>query len=129
VLVNHGIDIEKEFYFAILMDRSHNGTIIYFYPESNLICFCGAHRWTRCCNFLNVGPVMVASRRGGMNIEEVAEEDPSAIFTEPVDIMAGVPHGATRKLAARLGFEGAQLEDAARQMEGLYALFLGASLL
>jgi succinyl-CoA synthetase beta subunit len=41
VLVNEGIAISKELYFAILMDRKYNG------------------------------PVMVASTQGGMDIEEV----------------------------------------------------------
>ncbi|RYY35348.1 hypothetical protein EON62_02560 [archaeon] len=41
VLINEGITIHRELYFAILMDRKHNG------------------------------PVIVASTQGGMDIEEV----------------------------------------------------------
>ena len=49
-MVAEAFDIERETYFAILMDRASNG------------------------------PIMVGSPRGGMNIEEVAETDPDAIF-------------------------------------------------
>jgi len=57
VLVAECIDIKRECYFAIVMDRASGG------------------------------PMMIASQKGGMNIEDVAKEDPSAIFTEPIDIM------------------------------------------
>lgn len=53
VLINASIDIDKEYYFAVLMDRA--------------------------CN----GPVLVASSQGGMDIEEVAEKDPSAVLKVP----------------------------------------------
>ncbi len=38
------------------------------------------------------GPCIVASPHGGMNIEEVAEETPSEIYKEGVDIFSGNPH-------------------------------------
>lgn len=44
------LDISRETYFAILMDRSYGG------------------------------PVMVGSPQGGVDIEEVAEKNPGAIF-------------------------------------------------
>ena len=36
------------------------------------------------------GPVIVASLQGGMDIEEVAEKDPNALSTVPVDIIEGI---------------------------------------
>lgn len=33
---------------------------------------------------------MIASSQGGVNIEDVAAENPDAIFYEPVNIMEGV---------------------------------------
>ena len=54
-----GLQIDSEKYFAILMDRAYGG------------------------------PVMVASKEGGMDIEEVAESNPDAIVTEAVDIFSG----------------------------------------
>lgn len=50
VMVAEALDITRETYFAILMDRS--------------------------CN----GPVMVGSPQGGMDIEEVAASSPELIF-------------------------------------------------
>ncbi len=35
------------------------------------------------------GPVLIASAQGGMNIEDVAAENPDAIIKEPVDIGTG----------------------------------------
>lgn len=49
-MVAEALDISRETYFAILMDRSYNG------------------------------PVMVGSPSGGMDIEEVAEKTPDLIF-------------------------------------------------
>ena len=49
-MVAEALDISRETYFAILMDREHNG------------------------------PVMVGSPAGGMDIEEVAEKTPHLIF-------------------------------------------------
>ena len=50
VMVAEALDISRETYFAILMDREHNG------------------------------PVMVGSPEGGVDIEEVAAKNPGAIF-------------------------------------------------
>lgn len=95
LLVNEGISIESEKYFAILMDRS--------------------------CQ----GPVMVASSQGGMDIEEVAAKNPGAIVKEPIDIMKGVQPEQTERLARALGFKSENIAAATRQMSNLYDLFLG----
>ena len=60
------------------------------------------------------GPVLVASAQGGMNIEEVAAKDPSAIITTPIDFEKGLSKEAALDLAKKLGFkgEGAQSEAA-----------------
>jgi succinyl-CoA synthetase beta subunit len=49
VIVNEQIEIDKEFYLAILLDRKTNG------------------------------PAIVSCREGGMDIEEVAKRTPEAI--------------------------------------------------
>ena len=49
-MVAEALDISRETYFAILMDRGFGG------------------------------PVMVGSPKGGMDIEEVAEKEPDAIY-------------------------------------------------
>lgn len=55
---------KHEYYLAFLMDRASSG------------------------------PVVVASARGGMNIEDVAKEDPDAIITEPIDYKNGLQEDA-----------------------------------
>lgn len=39
------------------------------------------------------GPVLIASSQGGVNIEEVAAENPQAILYEPIDITQGNNNG------------------------------------
>jgi len=94
VLVHEGINFKRELYFAILMDRAH------------------------------MGPVMVASPQGGMDIEEVAHKDPSAIHTQPVDINEGITDKQADRMAKVLGFTGPALEDAKTQMKNLYKMFM-----
>jgi succinyl-CoA synthetase beta subunit len=95
VLVNEGLNIESEKYFAILMDRDYNG------------------------------PVMVASSEGGMDIEEVAETNPDAIVTEAIDIFAGVQPEQTERLARAMGFREENIAEAQLQMSNMYDMFLG----
>jgi len=92
-MVAEALDISRETYLAILLDRSHNG------------------------------PVLVASPEGGMDIEEVAEKNPEAIFTEPIDISAGVTDEQARRMAQNLKFEGPLVDQAAVQIQNLYKLF------
>ena len=60
------------------------------------------------------GPVLVASSQGGMNIEEVAATDPSAIITTPINFEKGLSKQEALAVAKKLGFksEGAQSEAA-----------------
>jgi succinyl-CoA synthetase beta subunit len=94
VLINKGITIQDEKYFAILMDRSHNG------------------------------PVMVGSRKGGMNIEEVAEETPDEIVTIPIDIQSGMSREQAEEMARKIAFTGPMVAEAASNMLSLYKLFI-----
>jgi len=89
-----GVNFEKEFYFALLMDRAYGG------------------------------PVMVASPRGGMDIEEVAHSHPQDIYTQPIDINEGIKPDQTRRIAELLGFRGKAIEDAQEQMKNLYNMFM-----
>ncbi|KAK1799890.1 hypothetical protein P4O66_006407 [Electrophorus voltai] len=94
VMVAEALDISRETYFAILMDRS--------------------------CN----GPVMVGSPQGGMDIEEVADRTPELIFKETIDIFEGVRDDQAQRMAANLGFRGPLEKQAAEQMKKLYELFV-----
>uniref|UniRef100_A0A3B4A0F6 Succinate--CoA ligase [GDP-forming] subunit beta, mitochondrial n=1 Tax=Periophthalmus magnuspinnatus TaxID=409849 RepID=A0A3B4A0F6_9GOBI len=94
VMVAEALDISRETYFAILMDRS--------------------------CN----GPVMVGSPQGGVDIEEVAAKTPELIFKEVIDIFQGVQDEQALRMAANLGFKGPLQRQAADQIKRLYDLFL-----
>ncbi|XP_005110205.1 succinate--CoA ligase [GDP-forming] subunit beta, mitochondrial [Aplysia californica] len=94
VMVAEALDISRETYFAILMDRGFGG------------------------------PVMVGSPKGGMDIEEVAEKEPEAIFSVPIDINVGLQDQVVLDMAKNLGFTGEKQIQAAEQMRKLYELFL-----
>jgi succinyl-CoA synthetase beta subunit len=95
VLVAESADIEREIYFAILLDRASGA------------------------------PLIVASTEGGVEIETVAARTPGKIMREPVDPLAGLQPFQTRKLAKQLGFEHAQTKAATKLFDGLYRTFIG----
>jgi len=94
VMVAHALDIERETYLAVLMDRAFNG------------------------------PVLVGSPDGGMDIEEVAEKTPERIFTMPIDINDGISREQSIEMAKNLNFDGDKIITAAEQIEKLYNLFI-----
>ena len=95
LLIASGVDIEKEYYLGIVVDRS------------------------RGC------PVLMASAEGGMDIEEVAAKTPEKIIKEPIDPVAGLQGYQARKVAFALGFTGKQVSQAVKVMNSLTKLFLG----
>ncbi|CAE6425586.1 hypothetical protein ACGC1H_004781 [Rhizoctonia solani] len=75
-------------------------------------------------NDRNTGsPVIVASAQGGMNIEEVAAKDPSAIITTPVHYKNGLSKDSALELAGKLGLKGQQAEGAAEIFINLTKIF------
>jgi succinyl-CoA synthetase beta subunit len=94
ILVAQSVEIAREIYFAILVDRA------------------------------TAGPIVVASTEGGVEIETVAEKSPEKILREKIDPLAGLQAFQTRKLAKQLGFEGAQAKAAAKLFDGLYRTFM-----
>ncbi|HEY5382651.1 MAG TPA: ADP-forming succinate--CoA ligase subunit beta [Acidobacteriaceae bacterium] len=68
--------------------------------------------------------VFMASQAGGMEIEEVAHENPDAIYKEYVDPAIGFQPYQARRLAFKLGLEPAQIGEAVRFMMGLYKAFI-----
>merc|ERR1712203_1110087 len=93
VMVAEAIDIVRETYFCILMDREYNG------------------------------PVIVASPDGGVDIEEVAEKTPDRIRKYPVDIKAGLSDATADEVAEFLGFEGDLKSQCSEQVKRLYKMF------
>ncbi len=93
LLVADGVDIAKEYYLAITVDR-------------------GARTST-----------LIASAEGGVEIETVAEENPDAIKKLPLDPIRGIEPYQARALAFELGFTGKQVGQAASIMLKLVELF------
>jgi succinyl-CoA synthetase beta subunit len=76
VLIEEALNIDKELYLAVTLDRASGMNVI------------------------------MASAQGGMDIEEVAAHDPSAIHREPIDSVLGVQPFQARQTAYALGLTG-----------------------
>jgi len=94
VMVCERVYLRRETYFAILMDRE------------------------------SAGPCIVGSPNGGMNIEEVAEENPELIHKVTVDIHNGPEEDQLLFLSAEMGFKGNAQLEAVDNMKKLYELFI-----
>ncbi len=94
LLVAAGVDIAKEYYLGIAVDRAAGN------------------------------PVLIASTEGGVEIEKVAAETPDKILREPIDPIAGLLPFQARKIAFLLGLTGKQVGQAAKIMTNLVKLFL-----
>ena len=93
--ITDGVDIEKEFYLALLVDRS-TGRI-----------------------------AVVASTEGGMDIEAVAHDTPEKIETITIDPATGLMPHHGRAVAAALGLSGDLAKQAANVLAKLYDAFIG----
>jgi succinyl-CoA synthetase beta subunit len=93
--ITDGVDIAKEFYLALLVDRS-TGRI-----------------------------AVVASTEGGMDIEAVAHDTPEKIETITIDPATGLMPHHGRAVAAALGLSGDLAKQAASVLAKLYDAFLG----
>ncbi len=94
VLVGEGVEIQRELYFAILLDRATSA------------------------------PVVVASTRGGVDIETVAAQNPEEIVREAIHPSFGLQPFQTRKLSRKLGFNSLEMRPACKLMSRLYHLFI-----
>lgn len=74
--------------------------------------------------FIYQGPVILASSQGGMNIEDVAKENPEAIVTEPIDISKGIQPAQLDRVVKKLGFHADTAKQAADIMGKLYNVFV-----
>ena len=94
--ITDGVDIEKEFYLALLVDRQ-TGRI-----------------------------AIVASTEGGMDIEKVAHETPEKIETLTVDPATGLMPHHGRAVAAALGLAGELAKQASALLAKLYNAFVAS---
>jgi succinyl-CoA synthetase beta subunit len=68
--------------------------------------------------------VLIASRDGGVDIEQVAHDKPDAIIKAPLHPHLGLQGFQARDLAFRLGFRGKQVGQAVACMQGLARVFV-----
>ncbi len=67
---------------------------------------------------------IIASRAGGMDIEEVAAKTPEKIFNQAIDPVVGIQAYQCRELAFALGLEGNQIKQLTTILFSLYRLFV-----
>ncbi|EDV49851.1 succinate--CoA ligase [ADP-forming] subunit beta, mitochondrial isoform X2 [Drosophila erecta] len=84
----------REFYFAVMMERAFNG------------------------------PVLIASKEGGVDIEEVAASSPDAILYEPIDIGTGLTTEQAEKIVKKVGLGGDGEDTHVQMLMNLYDLFV-----
>ena len=94
LLIEEGLDIKRELYLGLLVDR-----------ESGR-------------------PVFMASAAGGMDIEQVAKENPGAILRELINPAVGLQPYQARKIAFGLGLTGEQTAAATPFLQALYRAFI-----
>jgi succinyl-CoA synthetase beta subunit len=94
LLIEQGIDIARELYLGLVVDRGHGRVVV------------------------------MASSEGGMDIEEVAAKSPEKILREVADPVIGLAPYQARNLAYGLGLHGTAAKQAADFMERLYGAFV-----
>jgi len=93
VLIEEGLDIARELYLGLVIDRA------------------------------TARPVMMASSEGGVEIEVVAAEHPEKILKEQIDPAVGFQAFQARKLAFGLGLDAALVNEATRFLSALFRAF------
>jgi succinyl-CoA synthetase beta subunit len=93
LLIEEGVDINKELYVALLVDR------------------------------VSQRVTLMASAEGGMDIEEVAAKHPEKIHRVTIDPATGLEREEAAEVARKLGIPGASIDAAAGVFLGLYRAF------
>src|SRR6185437_2375711 len=93
VYIEEGCDIKRELYLGMLIDRATSRITV------------------------------MASREGGMEIEEVAAHSPEKIHRVAIDPTTGMQGFHARRIAFALGLEGKQVQAATKFMLGMYRAF------
>ncbi len=94
LLIEEGMDIARELYLGIVLDRAASQLVI------------------------------MASTEGGVEIEKVAGETPEKILKEWINPAIGLQPYQARKLAFGLGLKGGQVGSAVKFMLALYRAFI-----
>ena len=93
VLVEQGVEIERELYLAMVLDRAQSRVTV------------------------------ICSSEGGVEIEEVAAKTPQKILKETVDPVIGLATFQCRRLAFALNIPAELIGKAVAVMQGLYRAF------
>ena len=93
VLVMKKLLLAKEFYLAFLLDRKFGG------------------------------PVLVYSKRGGMDIEEVAAKEPNEIHKIPISLRKGITSEISSEVTSNLGFSAEKSSEIHSLITNLYKVF------
>ncbi|HPO54747.1 MAG TPA: ADP-forming succinate--CoA ligase subunit beta [Ignavibacteriaceae bacterium] len=93
LLIEQGINIGKELYVGITLDRASSQNVV------------------------------MVSIEGGMEIEKVAAETPEKIIKEAIDPAVGMQQFQARKLAFALGLNGEQHKNAVKFLLALYKAY------
>ncbi|KAL6263740.1 hypothetical protein P5V15_003824 [Pogonomyrmex californicus] len=93
VMVTQRMFPRKEYYLAVMMERAFGG------------------------------PVIIASSQGGVNIEEVAATNPTAIMYEPIDINKGITKEQAERIVTKLGLDNVK-DYISNIIINLYQMFL-----
>jgi succinyl-CoA synthetase beta subunit len=94
LLVEETAAIDRELYLGIVLDRA-TGKLVF-----------------------------MASKAGGMEIEEVAAKDPDAIYKEEIDPVIGLADYQGRKIAFALDIKPSMVNQAVRFFQSLYKAFV-----
>ncbi|MBN9131851.1 MAG: ADP-forming succinate--CoA ligase subunit beta [Nitrosospira multiformis] len=93
LLIEQGIDIRKEFYIGLVVDRGRR----------------------RVC--------LMASAEGGMDIEQVAADHPEKIHKVYIDPEVGLTVAEAEDITNRIGFSGAAVVETAALLQNLYRAY------
>jgi succinyl-CoA synthetase beta subunit len=96
VLVEEGLQMTREMYLGMVIDRSTQKT------------------------------VLMVSQEGGVEIEKVAHETPEKIFKVFVDPALGLQPFQARQLAFKLGLSGDEVKKAVKLMMAVYEAFVAS---
>lgn len=94
VLLSDLVSIQQEIYLSLTIDRSKKSVLL------------------------------IASSSGGVDIEDLAKNNPAAIVKQPIDILVGVPDFLARNIAAQLTYGPQQAKQISAIIQSLYSLLM-----
>lgn len=94
LLIEEGLNIEKEYYLSFIVDRGTSSIVI------------------------------IGSAEGGMDIEEVAEKTPEKVFKEVINTSVGLQDFQVKRLCFNIGIPKEAFKEATALIKNMYKLFI-----